>query len=378
MTFYNAASPINIADTYGEWQVVEFLIKMPTGRQMKAGSLRLNGKLQVKKTLAGGTPQPILGNEGVMLNQYCGVHSFFRNSNTTINNRTIESLQNYPRYVAMMAQHDATPEGVLTSSAHASELKGCLNTYLLAGNTTKGISFSMKPHVCLNKTSAPLPQSKFQEMKVMFQLGSGLESLYIVDPGTDIQALSFEFSDLQLSWMEQPEEKGLSAIPTIFNCISNMVQTITGLNSNIQVVSSTAYDALSMSFIRQNQQRSLNKDALLCEYVPDINRVEFLVNGGDAPLAYALQPPLYQDVALNYYNSLSSSGAVIWKTTTGRTNSIMNRFLSENGCFGVGMRFSSSINDKLQVALTIDDNTDYNPSDAPIDCFIYVNSFLSL
>ena len=160
MTFYNAASPINIADTYGEWQVVEFLIKMPTGRQMKAGSLRLNGKLQVKKTLAGGTPQPILGNEGVMLNQYCGVHSFFRNSNTTINNRTIESLQNYPRYVAMMAQHDATPEGVLTSSAHASELKGCLNTFLLAGNSSKGISFSMKPHVCLNKTSAPLPQSK--------------------------------------------------------------------------------------------------------------------------------------------------------------------------------------------------------------------------
>jgi len=381
MSFYNAAQPVNIKQTYGEFDVIEYLVKMPSNRQMKAGSLRVNGNLKLFKTSPAGVTAAIDGTEGVMLDQYAGVHSLFRNTNTTINNRTIESLQNYPRYVSMVSQHDFTPESLITSSLCAPELKGCLNTYLLGGNSSKGIAFSMKPMIAINKTSSDLGQSKFQEIKVMFQLGSAIEAMYLSGgkPSTPtIASLSYELSDLQLSWMEAPEQK--TDGPVILNTISNMVQTLTGLNSNIQVVSSTPYDALSMSFMRQSSTKSLYFNNMLSEYVPDINRVEFLVNGVDAPLSYAITAPAYQDIALNYYKSLSSSGNAFWGGASGMKNSVMNRFLSENGTFGVGSAFESSVNDKLQVALTIDENTSssYNPSKNPIDCYIYTNGYLQL
>ena len=381
MSFYNAAQPVNIAPSYGEFSVVEYLVKMPSNRQMKAGSLRVNGNLKIFKTSPTGVTAAIDGSEGIMLDQFAGVHSLFRNTNTTVNNRTIESLQNYPRYCAMVSQHDYTPESLITSSLCAPELKGCLNTYLLGGNSSKGISFSMKPMIAVNKTSADLPQSRFQEIKVMFQLGSALEAMYIAGGKPDvptISSLSYELTDLQLSWQESPEQT--SGGPIIFNTVSNMVQTVTGLNTNIQVISSTPYDALSMSFMRQSSTKSPYSNNLLSEYVPDIQRVEFLVNGVDAPLSYAITAPAYQDLCLNYYKSLGTSASSMWGGSSGIKNSIMNRFLSENGTFGIGTAFPSSVNDKLQVALTIDENTAtaLNPSKNPIDCYIYVNGYLQL
>lgn len=378
MSFYNAAQPTNIKQKYSEFDVVTFLMKMPTGRQCKAGSMRVNGFLKLYKTSPTGVTSAITGDEGIMLDQFTGVHSFFRNTNSTINNRTIESLQNYPRYVSMVSQHDFSPESLITNSLNAPELKGALNTYLLNGsNQVKGIPFSMKPQICVNKSSADLAQSKFQEVQVMFQLGSAVEALYISGAvNAQISSLSYEFTDLQLSWMETMEVQ--SNEPVVLNTVSNMVQTITGLSNNIQVVSSSAYNALSMSFMHQSSLKSFYNNNMLCEYIPDISRCEFLVNGVDAPLSYAITTPAYQDIALNYYKSLSSSGNAIWGLPAGEKNSIMNRFYSENGSFGIGSAFSDSINDKLQVALTIDDNTQHNPSSNPIDCFIYTNGYISL
>jgi len=382
MSFYNAAQPVNIKNTYGEYDLVEYLVKMPSNRQMKAGSLRVNGFLKLFKTTPAGVTSAITGAEGIMLDSYAGIHSLFRNTNTSVNNRTIESLQNYPRYVSMLSQHDFTPESLITSSLSAPELKGCLNTHLLGGNdANKGIAFSMKPLIALNKTSADLAQSKFQEMKVMFQLGSAIEALYISGGKPTIPtiaSLSYELSDLQLSWVETIEQP--SNAPVILNTASNMTMTLTGLNSNIQVVSANPYDALSISFMRQSSTKSIYNNNIMSEYIPDLQRLEFLTNGVDAPLGYAITAPVYQDVALNYYKSLSSSGNSIWNNPGGVTNSIMNRFLSENGTFGIGSAFTSSINDKLQVALTIDENTKdiYNPSKNPIDAFIYINGYLQL
>jgi hypothetical protein len=382
MSFYNASQPINIQNVYTDNNVVEFLIKMPTGRAMKAGSMRINGYLKVLKNSQAGVASVITELDKVFLNQYAGVHSFFRNVNSSVNNRTLESLLNYPRYVATITQHDATPEALITNSAHASELKGCLNNYLLPGNSEKyGIAFSMQPNICLNKSSTDLAQSKFGEMKVTINLANSTECLYISGgkpTTTDISSLSFELSNLQLSWMETMEQPGLASQPTVFNCIENMVQTITGLNSNMQIKTSKPYNSVSISFLRKSDTDVLYTDTLLSEYVPDIQRVEFLVNGQDAPLTYAILPPCYQDIALNYYKSLSNSGSSIWKTQTGEKNSIMNRFLSENGTFGVGCTFATSQNDVLQVALTIDDNTIYQPSVKPIQAFIYVNGYVSV
>jgi len=381
-TYYNNAQCINIKESYNEFDITEWLIKMPTGRQLKAGSLRVNGYLKVKKTLTDGTITDITADEGIYLNQFAGIHSLFRNSTCQINGRTIESLQQYPRYVVMATQHDATPEGILTNSGHASELKGVLNNRLLVGdNERKGCAFSFKPHIALNKSSGDLPQSKFSEMRIMFQLGAGIESFYIaggkpVSP--TITNINFQLFDLQLSWQETVEVKGLASQPTTFNTLSQMTQTITGLNNSISVVSSVAYNAVSMSFLRQSSLNNLYLDSLMAEYVPDISRVEANVDGQSNPLTFAIRDRVYEDLALNYYESLSSSGSALWRVADPVKNCIKNRFLSENGAFGVGFAYATSINDSIQITITIDDNTAFNPSSDQIDTYIYVNGFITV
>jgi len=383
-TYYNATQCINIKEKYNEFDICEWLIKMPTGRQMKAGSLRVNGFLKVLKTLKDGSIVPIVGDEGIFLNQYAGVHSLFRNSTCQVNGRTIESLQQYPRYVAMATAHDATPEGMVTNSGHASELKGVLNNRLLVGdNARKGCPFSMKPHVAINKSSSDLPQSKYNEIRLMFNLGAGIESFYIAggrpaDADVTITNISFELTDLQLSWMETTEMKGLASQPTTFNTLSQMTQTVTGLNNSITIKSSVAYNAVSMSFLRQSSLNDLYLDSLCMEYVPDINRVEANVDGQSSPLTFAIRDRVYQDVALNYYESLSSSGSALWRVADPVKNSIKNRFLSENGAFGIGFAYATSIDSSIQITITIDDNTAFNPSAEQIDTYIYVNGFITV
>ena len=383
-TFYNASQPLNIKEVYTQYDVCEFLLKIPTGREIVAGSMRVNGYLRTMKTPANGAPIPIDGTEGIFLDQFAGVHSCFRNTTTTINGRTVESLQNYPRIVSMQTQHDATPEGVYTSSAHASELKGVLNHRFLVGdNAKKGCPFSFKPLIAVNKSSDNLAQSRFGEIKVLFQLGAGIESYYIsggAPANPTIFNVGFELRDLQLSWIENIENKANLNNPITLNTVFNLVQTITGLNNNIQIVSNTAYDGVSMSFLRQSSLNNLYLNSLCCEFIADIDRLETLIDGVSGPLTYAILPPVYQDIALNYYKSLDNSGSAIWRTADPMKNCIKNRFLSENGCFGIGFGYQTAINDKLCVTLTLNDNTAFNPSadGQAIDCYIYINGFITL
>ena len=373
--YYNSAQPTNIKSTYNPYDTVDFLVKMPANRSMKQGSLRLSGFLKVSKILSNGTTVPIEETDSVFTNQWCGVHSVFKNVSTSVNERIVENLQNYPRWSAMKSQSEATPETLLTSSKHLPELKGCLNNYLLLGtsNGTKGTPWSIKPHICVNNSSDDLPQSKFQQIKIMWILSSGLESFYISTgapsplPAVYTVGLTYTLTDLEMHWYETNETPNSQ---TVLKTVFNTTQTITGLNNNMQISSPTAYDNVSISFLRQSTLNNLYYDSVLSEYISDISRVEFTVNGIDSPLSYAILPPCYQELSLNYWKSLDST----------EKNSLMNRFLSENGCFGVGASFTESINDKLQVALTISDNTTYNPSASgnAIDAYIYVAGYLNV
>ena len=93
--FYNSAQPTNIKSIYNQYDVVDFLIKMPTGRQMKSGSLKLSGYLQVSKLLSDGSTAPLVADDAVFLNQWSGAHSLFKNTSTSINERVVENLQHY-------------------------------------------------------------------------------------------------------------------------------------------------------------------------------------------------------------------------------------------------------------------------------------------
>jgi hypothetical protein len=381
--FYGLAQPNNIKQQYSAYDQCDFLIRQVPGREIQAGSLRITGDLNVVKYLVADptTPVPITPADSVFVNPFGGAHVFISNATISINDRTIESMAYYGRGVVMDTQAKYTLEELTACSESAVELKGNNGNLLLSGSstsTTQGapansVPFSFVPNLSINKTSTNLPSSKFPLCKVLLTLASPTDALYISTPEPNpivIASLGYTWSNVQLHWIEVPEDKSIKQ--TTFNTNYLIVQTIVSSNTNLNIVAPTAYDAFSASFLQQAHRNNLYCDSNSCEFLPDITRVEFSLNNGTQPIQYAIgggNSAPYQDLCLNYMKSLKGNLS---------KNSIMNRLLYENGCFGIGMSFASSVMDKLGVAITMNPNSTFQVSDHPFDACIYVSGFITL
>lgn len=389
MTYYNAVKPLNIKALYSANDIVDFTLKLRPGRAIKSGSLRVSGWLNIQKQAPGSTDWiPCTKADSVFCSPFAGVHSFFRNSSCSVNDRTLEQNSMYPRWASMVKQSKLTLEGINTSSMATLELCGTQNNVSLLGsevapNTVTlpnvvgeviSIPFSFHPEIGLNKSSGDLGQSRFPQMKVLFNLCSAIEALYSTASteyiAANIAALQYSFLDLQLGWYETVEVP--STMPVTFQTVSLITQTLISSNATFAVNSPTLYDAISMSFIKQAHRNRLNFDNYACEWIPGIenvgSRVEATVSGNDQPIRFPIQT--YSELALNYWKSMGGD----------IKNSIMNTYTSQSaGCWGIGYRFTTGINDRLSVNVILNGLTnDQNPSSHPSDCFIYVSGFTSV
>jgi hypothetical protein len=389
--FYNGVKPLNIKPFYAANDIIDFTIKLRPGRAVKAGSLRVSGWLSVQKIAPGSSAAvPIVANDCVFTTPYAGVHSFFRNSTCSVNDRTLESNTMYPRWASMVKQSKYTLEGLNTSSAALTELCGSQNNVLLQGSeicpnpafpsnvdpgiygTCFSIPFSFKPEVALNKSSMDLGQSKFPQMKLLFNMASAIEALYSTAStayiAANIGSLQYSLNDIQLQWYETIERP--MSMPITFQTAFLITQTLVSSNASFAVNSPTVYDAVSISFIQQQHRNRINYDNYACEYVPGLDnvgsRVEATVSGSDQPIRFPILT--YSELALNYARSLAAEPK----------NSLMNVYSSQNGCWGIGYKFQTGINDRLAVNVILNGTLTVNPSVTPSDAFIFVSGFVSI
>ena len=387
--FYNGTKPLNIKPYYSANDIIDFTIKLRPGRAMKAGSLRVSGWLNIQKIVTGtAAGVAITPDDCVFMSPYVGVHSLFRNATCSVNDRTLESNTMYPRWAGMVKQSKYTLEGLNTSSAAQTELCGSQNNVLLMGSeiapnasylsnvninvfTPYSIPFSFKPEVALNKSSGDLGQSSFPQMKVLFNLASAIEALYTTAPPAvlaGIGSLQYCLNDIQLQWYETIERP--MRMPVTFQTAFLITQTLVSSNASFAVNSPTVYDAVSISFIQQAHRNKINYDNYGCEYVPGIenigSRVEATVSGSDQPVRFPILT--YSELALNYARSM---GADV-------KNSLMNVYSSQNGCWGIGYKFQTGINDRLAVNVILNGTLSVNPSVNPSDAFIYVSGFVTI
>jgi hypothetical protein len=383
MIFYNLAQPNNIKQSYTAYDQCDFLIRQVPGREIVAGSLRITGDLQVVKYLVADptVAVPVVPEDCVYVNPYGGAHVFISNATVSINDRTIESMAYYGRSVVMDTMSKYTLEELTACSESAVELKGNNGNMVLCGSqtsTTAGapagsVPFSIVPNLSINKSSTNIPSSKFPLCKILLTLASATDALYISTPQPDptvIASLGYSWSNVQLHWVEVPEDKGIKQ--TTFNTNYLIVQTVLSSNTNLNIVAPTPYDSFSASFLQQAHRNNLYCDSNCCEFLPNISRVEFSLNNGTQPIQFAIgggNSPPYQELALNYLKSLKGNP---------EKNAIMNRVLYENGSFGIGVRLQNSVNDKLGVAITMNPNATFQISDHPYDACIYVSGFITL
>jgi hypothetical protein len=287
----------------------------------------------------------------------------------------------------MCKQAKYSLEGLNTSSQSIVELCGTQNNILLLGSeiapntpvlpgvtgTVHSIPFSFVPELALNRSGQDLGQSQFPQMKILFNLASALECLYTTSKSehylANIQSLQYSFLDLQLDWYETIEVP--SRMPVTFQTATLITQTLQSSANTFAVNSPTIYDAISLTFIKQDHRNKLEFNNLACEWVPGLENVgssvEAQVSGNDQPIRFKIEQ--YSELALNYHRSLS--GQV--------KNTLMNTWLSQNGCFGIGYKFTTAINDRLSINVILNGLTnEQSPSFSPSDCFIFVNGYLTV
>jgi hypothetical protein len=379
--FYGAAHPLNIkSNGYKPFDQIDFLHKATMGRSIKAGSFRLTGKIKVTKQAVGNNNfVAVVPDDQVFLDPFAGVSGIIKNSSVEINNRIIESVAYLNRHTSMVTQANNTLEELTSNSANAVELKGLQNNVPLCySEDPSGANFSILLNTAINKSSTDLPASKFSLIKLSFTLGGALEALYSTKtpyattppiPTGTITALDYTINDLELHWyetMETPVER------TIFRTTFLTTTSVVSTNSTLNIRSPQLYDSVSMSFIQQKDRNLIYRNDCYSCYFPSLQTVEILVNGSDSPIKYVIgsgDSSVYQDIALNYLKSLDGNT---------ECNSICNKFLSETMTFGIGCKFSTSINDTVVFVLSMVPASTYQPSQEPFDAYIYTGGFIEI
>lgn len=365
--FYNVAQPQNIKPSYSPFDQIDFLVKMPAGREYKKGSGRLSGNLKVQVTLKTdpATKVDLAPIHQVNVSQFCGLHGLFRSFTTSINDQTVENVAYYPRWVAMKKQAENPQSHLYTSSENVSELTGLYSSQLLCGDATKAISFSLKPQIAVNKSDQNLPQSKVVQMRIMTQLASSLEcfySTYVDGSGnTLLNSIEYTVEDLQFSWYEEAQKTGGDIV--LNTCYLNK-QTVVSNHTNLNLFCPNVYDSISVSFIRQVDLNNILTDNNANYLLPHIDRVEYTLNGNDAPISYPITS--YQDLILNYKKSLMAGDKTCFSKS----------LISLGQCFGIGCSFPTSVNDKLGINIDISDVE--TMSSNQFDAYMYVNGYLTL
>jgi len=362
--YYNVAQPQNIKGSYSPFDQIDFLVKIPAGREIKKNSFRISGTLNVR-VLEGTVDRPVDSTDSVFFNQYCGVHSLFRSFTESVNDQTVENIAYYPRWVGMKKQANNPHTQTYSNSENTIEMCGLGGNNLISGDTNGNCYFSCKPVIALNKTNANLPQSKFVQMRIMTQLASALEAFYssALKPDTTpkLTSISYTLSDLQLSWYETNQA---SVGDVVLNTCYLNKQTLVSNHTNLNIFCPNVYDAVSVSFIKQSDLNNIKTDNNDCYLVDEIQRVEFTLNGTDGPISYPLTS--YQDYLLNYKKSLMAS----------EKNSFSQRLLNTGKVFGLGCSFQTSVNDKLGINIDVADTV--SMASSKYDAYIYVNGYLTM
>jgi len=380
--FYNNAYALNNKPAYGPNDIIDFEVKMRPGRSYIANSFRVNGIVQVTKIKADGSQVPVVKADQVYMNPFVGSHGFFRNSSVSVNGSVIENITYYPVYAGMQKQKQFTLEGLNSSSDALVELCGTQNNIMLLGTSVfggmgepLGCPFSIKPNAAINGSASNLQQSKFQSIRIVFNMSSPVECLYTTHKsdsaymaGADgFVGLNYSITQLQSAWYETAETPVPS--PVTFQTCSLVTTTLLTNYATFAVTAPNLYEALSLRFIQQAHRNNMFFDNNLSEFVPGLEggaaKTELTIDSATAVVTYPIQS--YADLGFNFAKSLGA----------GMKNSLTNMYLSKVMTFGIGFAFAVSANDRLAIAVQIDP-TQNNPGVNPYDVFMFLCGFSQL
>mgnify|MGYP005987431931 CR=1 FL=1 len=284
---YAESQPLNRKDFYSAFNVVDFELN-DLGRSLVPNSIKLEGDLVI--TTDGTTQVPANNFEVIRFNRKTGIHGAIESvSCSTVNQGTLESINNYARFIAMEETATASIDDANNASKQV-ELKATNeiftglysavqnSVYTDAGGNAQNfpelVDFSAKPRICLNRFSGGnLAFSKTGAMKISFTLARNQAFLHGVVPA----GATYKLQNLRICYATEPTEPNPPSV--LMNKTINVKSSLSSGLANISAnVASSAVKGVSVSFQDQANENVMNLDNYKLEPLPNLKSLQFIFN----------------------------------------------------------------------------------------------------
>lgn len=366
-------------------------------QQMRPGTFRLNGVLNLSR-VENGTSTPITTADQLMLNPNAGISAFIRQIQTKFGSSTVETINEFGRFVALKNENRYYQVDNATSTDSMLELMTYSNNADVTGtdlkiNVTQGMKFpidnsttaselpfSLDLDICLNNSVDPLPYSRTGQIEVaiIFQDNNkcGMKCANI-ESGV---SYTYSIKNLETRFIADPEQEHKGGIILETKCLSHN-PTILNRISALEFAPSNEFDSVVCGFLKQGHDStntSFNYDYLASEAITEqIEYLEVKINGQD--YNKGLKYPLRFQTSEILYNFLCAWRPLIHgDEDTSVTKHGLSYVKLGNGepqntiptGFGIGCRFMDGIAAGNKVCFNISLKSNPNPI-TPYRCYFY-------
>ena len=320
---YHQVLPENVKDSYGEYDTIDFSLTFEN-RALVCNSIRLEGDLEVLNNSnplcgVGGVTNDGSGTaQDVFIDPMSGAHVVLNSVVSSFQNvGVIENLTEYSRYVKMntiarksrddMLMSDSVCEmrspdrifsnaliqprvpadygGGGTDAHHIGSAYGrSSNINSLHGGVANNLpsmkvkpSFSIKPHLCLNKVSASgsptLSYTKSGAVKLSFNLARNLEVLVGQNVDTNY---SYNLSNIKICFRSVPDMNPKASV--LMNTTLCLKSSLNSAFSNTSSKVPAVCNAVSVVFLNQNHEYQPNFNNQALEEPPNIKDINYIFN----------------------------------------------------------------------------------------------------
>ena len=289
---YNETEALNVpADgTYGEYDILDFMITGDMDSDLVANSVLLTGTILVEEP--SGTR---VSAKQIFFDPDCGMHAFIDNVTVSSVLGQHEHIGEYSRFVKMheMAKGENSKFNSKSVNALQAVNQDTTNAYCegdisngggAANHTIKDQDFAVYPKCCLNRGSGNIAFKKVQYVKLSITLNKVLSALYCNETAP---TMKYILSDVKLSYKTQATENQQS----VMRSVVGIKQSINSSMANISAKVPAVCDSMSMNFLLQSSENAVLKNGQRLDRLPNVTSVQFLFNDSITNnfISYALE-----------------------------------------------------------------------------------------
>jgi len=350
--------PKNKRSRYGALENIDFDLSFPN-RKLVCNSIRIQGTVKCFKT---GTTRTLVTDD-IFVDNMIGAHAFFESYETSAQNKgVIEYCQNMPRFHKMVSTGSNSADDMANIS-NTCELKSQnlqLSRNVFYGevnkdqvlsptvNSSDGQSFSVKPLFVLNQVNrgqaggdVNLDHSTMGDITISVRTAKNNSSLF----GSDADgSVNYQIENINLTFHSLPSDGQQSKL--IMRTKQVVRQSIQSDLGNVSVNVPQLTNGVSITAIAQNKQNTVRENSNTLERLPDVSRVEFLINDSQSDFI-TFQLESENEVLQNYLISMSGDA--------GKVNQFRQAEIKANEAYGIGASFYGLLDlskDKFGINIT--------------------------